>query len=154
MTEQADQDTQNAWKGILFAHSQVVRALEADLMAYADLPLNWLDVMNRLNEHPDKRLRIHELADASRFTRSGLTRLIDRIEEAEYVRREHSSTDRRGVYVKLTDKGALKLEELWPDFTTSIQHHFGRHLNRSDINAITRATNKILRASDSAPRAS
>jgi DNA-binding MarR family transcriptional regulator len=145
VTEQADQATQDAWKGILFVHSQVVRALEADLMAYADLSLTWLDVMNRLKEHPDRRLRIHELADASLFTRSGLTRLIDRIEEADYVRREHSSTDRRGIYVALTAKGVLKLEELWPDFTTSIQQHFGRHLKPSDVSAIKRAANKILR---------
>jgi DNA-binding MarR family transcriptional regulator len=120
-------------------------------MANADLPLTWLDVMNRLNEHPDRRLRIHELADASLFTRSGLTRLIDRIEQADYVRREHSSTDRRGIYVALTENGASKLEELWPDFTTSIQQHFGRHLTPSDVRAIRRATNKIL--GDPAPAA-
>jgi DNA-binding MarR family transcriptional regulator len=146
MTEQADQATQDAWKGILFAHSRVVRALEIDLMDYADLPLNWLDVMNRLNAHPDKRLRIHELADASLFTRSGLTRLIDRIEAAGFVRREHSRTDRRGVYVALTDAGVGKLETLWPDFATSIHEHFGQHLSHEDIEAITVATSKILQA--------
>jgi DNA-binding MarR family transcriptional regulator len=146
MTDQADQATQDAWKGILFVHSHVVRALESDLLKSADLPLTWLDVMNRLNEHPERRLRIHELADVSLFTRSGLTRLIDRIEDAGYVRREHSTTDRRGVYVTLTDAGGDKLESLWPDFTTSIQEYFGRHLSRADVKAITAATTKILRA--------
>ena len=82
VTDPADQQTQDAWKGILFAHSQVVRRLEADLAEYSDLPLTWLDVMNRLNEQPQRRLRVHELAEKSLFTRSGLTRLVDRIEEA------------------------------------------------------------------------
>ncbi len=122
MTEPADQQTQDAWKGILFAHSQVVRRLESDLAQYSDLPLTWLDVMNRLNEEPDRRLRVRELAERSLFTRSGLTRLIDRIEQAGHVRREHSNEDRRGVYVELTESGAATLEALWPDFTTSIQH--------------------------------
>ena len=143
MADQADQETQDAWKGILFAHSKVVQALEKDLLAYADLPLNWLDVMNRLNEHPDRRLRIHELAERSLFTRSGLTRLVDRIENAGYVEREHSRDDRRGVYVTLTDSGAAKLESLWPDFTASIQRHFGQHLNSDDTTAIITATDKI-----------
>ena len=63
MEDQADKETQDAWKGILFAHARVVQALEADLLASADLPLTWLDVMNRLREHPDRRLRVHELAE-------------------------------------------------------------------------------------------
>ena len=148
MPDQADQATQDAWKGILFAHSKVVRALETDLLSYADLPLNWLDVMNRLNEQPDRRLRVHELAERSLFTRSGLTRLVDRIEEAGFVEREHSRHDRRGVYVILTDSGAAKLESLWPDFTASIQHHFGHHLDRDDITAIIAATDKIISSND------
>ena len=152
MEDQADKETQDAWKGILFAHARVVQALEADLLASADLPLTWLDVMNRLREHPDRRLRVHELAERSLFTRSGLTRLVDRIENAGYVEREHSRDDRRGVYVTLTDLGAAKLESLWPDFTASIQHHFGQHLDRDDIKAIITATDKIISPGDTGVR--
>ena len=148
MTDSADQQTQDAWKGILFAHSQVVRRLEADLAEYSDLPLTWLDVMNRLNEHPQRRLRVHELAEKSLFTRSGLTRLVDRIEDAGYVRRTHSREDRRGVYVELIDLGVAKLDDLWPDFTRSIQQHFGQHLTPTDTSAIIAATRKIVDAQE------
>jgi DNA-binding MarR family transcriptional regulator len=127
-------------------------ALETDLLTYADLPLTWLDVMNRLNEHPDRRMRVHELAERSLFTRSGLTRLVDRIENAGYVEREHSREDCRGVYVTLTDSGAAKLESLWPEFTASIQHHFGQHLDRDDIRAIIAATDKINSPGDTGVR--
>jgi DNA-binding MarR family transcriptional regulator len=144
MTEPATQQTQDAWKGILFAHAQVVRALEFDLAAHSDLPLTWFDVMNRLNEHPDHRLRVHELADASLFTRSGLTRLVDRIEQAGYVCREHSAHDRRGVYIVLTQAGSEKLETIWPRFAISVQQHFGQHLSPADVKALTTATGKIL----------
>jgi DNA-binding MarR family transcriptional regulator len=64
------------------------------------------------------------------------------------IRREHSDSDRRGVYVALTDEGVAKLETLWPYFTTSIEQHFGRHLSRADVEAITLATSKILQADD------
>ena len=148
MPDHADQETQDAWKGILFTHAKVVQALEADLQTSADLNLTWLDVMNRLNEHPERRLRFHELAERSLFTRSGLTRLVDRIEQAGYVEREHARDDRRGVYVTLTNAGAAKLESLWPDFTASIQNHFGQHLNRDDIKAVIAATEKIVSASE------
>jgi DNA-binding MarR family transcriptional regulator len=146
MTEPATQQTQDAWKGILFAHAQVVRALEADLAAHSDLQLTWFDIMNRLNEHPDQRLRVHELADASLFTRSGLTRLVDRIEQAGYVCRQHSADDRRGVYIVLTRAGSDKLESIWPHFAISVQEHFGQHLTATDTRALTAATSKILKA--------
>jgi DNA-binding MarR family transcriptional regulator len=144
MIEPATQQTQDAWKGILFAHAQVVRALEADLAAHSDLPLTWFDIMNRLNEHPDHQLRVHELADASLFTRSGLTRLVDRIEQAGYVCRQHSAHDRRGVYIVLTQAGRDKLQSIWPHFTISVQQHFGQHLTPADTKTIIAATNKIL----------
>ncbi len=140
----ASQQTKDAWKGILFAHSRIVRAIEADLADYSDLPLTWFDIMNRLDEAPDKRLRIHELADASLFTRSGLTRLVDRIEQAGYVSREHATHDRRGVYVALTPDGIDKLDTIWPNFAITIQEHFGRHLTTTDTKALITATNKIL----------
>ena len=144
MDELADQQTQDAWLGILSAHAKVVRALEADLATDADLPITWLDVMKRLYDHPDRQIRIHELADASLLTRSGLTRLVDRIEQVGYVSREHSTTDRRGVYVVLTQTGIAKMDELWPAFIASIQRHFGQHLDPADTKALIQATSKIL----------
>lgn len=144
MDQLADQQTQDAWHGILLAHAKVVRALEVDLAADADLPITWLDVMKRLYDHPDRQLRIHELSDASLLTRSGLTRLVDRIEDAGYVCREHSATDRRGVYVVITQSGIAKMDALWPAFIASIQRHFGQHLDPSDTKAVIEATSKIL----------
>jgi DNA-binding MarR family transcriptional regulator len=146
--KRADQQTLEAWKGILFCHARVVRALEADLVRSADLPLTWFDVMMRLNEQTDGRLRVHELADASLFTRSGLTRLIDRIEEAGFVVRQHSSEDRRGVYVVLTEEGRNKIAELWPEFTASIEEHFGRFLSSAEEEAVIATTERVLAGVD------
>ena len=146
MSKSLEQEMVDTWRGILFAYAKVFRALETDLVQQHDLPANWFDVMGRLNQAPGGRLRIHQLEDALLLTRSGLTRLVDRIEEAGFVRRERSAEDRRGVYVAITQEGIDKLDEIWPDHVNSIQKHFGQYLNRSDAKALQTATTKLLAA--------
>lgn len=133
-----------AWGWMLFAHARVLRALEDDLLEQHDLPLTWFDVMNRLREAPGQRLRMHELEQASLFTRSGLTRLVDRIEQAGFVRRERSSEDRRGVYVVITDAGNAKIGEVWPDHMASIEEHFGQHLSREEMGQLATISRRLL----------
>ncbi|MEE9278407.1 MAG: MarR family transcriptional regulator [Dehalococcoidia bacterium] len=108
----------------------------------------WFDIMNRLNAAPGRRLRMQELAEASLFTNSGITRLLDRIEQAGYVRRERTADGRRGVYVVLTPEGVRKLEQTWPGHIEAIHRHFGRYLDGSDAEAVKRAVAKVLAACD------
>jgi DNA-binding MarR family transcriptional regulator len=147
-----DQDVREAWGWLLFLHAKVLRALEADLLEQHDLPITWFDILNRLREAPDQRLRMHELERASLFTRSGLTRLVDRIEAAGLVRRERSEEDRRGVFVVITEAGNEKIDDLWADHMASIHKHFGQYLDREDVDAIKRVASKIL-AGDELPTA-
>ena len=146
MTKPLEQEMVEAWRGILFAHARVLRGLEADLLEQHDLPVTWFDVMGRLRQASGQRLRMHELEERSVFTRSGLTRLVDRIEEAGFVSRERTLEDRRGVYVAITQAGINKLDEVWPDHIVSIQKHFGQYLDRKDTEALQAATKKILSA--------
>ena len=88
----------DAWRGVLFASARVLRIAELDLIAREGFPLTWLDVLAQLYHAPDNGLRMQELGERSLFTRSGLTRLVDRIEGAGLVRREPVPGDRRGVY--------------------------------------------------------
>lgn len=86
---------------------------------------------------------MHELEELSLLTRSGMTRLIDRIEAAGLVRRERSAEDRRGVYLTPTESGADKIAAVWPDHVKSITHHFGRHIDRDDARSLTQISRKI-----------
>ncbi len=144
MTEIVETDMVDAWRGLLFAHAKVVRALEADMLEEHDLPITWFDLLSRLKQAPDQRLRMHQLEEASVFTRSGLTRVSDRLEEAGFVRREQSAEDRRGIYLAITQAGIDKIDEVWPDHAVSIQKHFGQHLDRRDAKSLQTATEKIL----------
>ena len=144
MTSKLKPETLEAWRSVLFAQAKVLRALEADMMEQHDLPTSWFDVLGRLNQAPEKRLRMHELEESVIFTRSGITRLADRIEEAGLIRRERSPEDRRGVYLVITEAGIAKIDEVWPDHLVSIQKHFGQHLSVKDVKSLRSATQKIL----------
>jgi DNA-binding MarR family transcriptional regulator len=141
-----------SWGWMLFAHAKVLRAIETDLLEQHDLPVTWFDVLNRLREAPGRRLRMRELERPSLFTRSGMTRLVDRIEAAGFVRRERSPEDRRGVYVAITPEGNDKVDRVWPDHIASVARHFGANLGVEDAAAIEAACRRIL-AGDAVPTA-
>ena len=145
MSDALDEKTLAAWRGLLFAHAKVIRRLEADMHEQHDLPITWFDVLSRLNQSPDGRLRMHELEEVLVFTRSGVTRLADRLEAAGLVRRERSPEDRRGVYLALTAAGRAKIAEVWPDHVASIQRHFGQYLDARDAESLRTAAGKILK---------
>lgn len=144
MANELDDSTLDAWRGLLFAYAKVIRRLEADMLEQHALPITWFDVLSRLSQSPDGRLRMHELEGVSLFTRSGLTRLADRLEAVGLVRRERSPEDRRGVYLVITAAGRAKIAEVWPDHTTSIQKHFGQYLDAGDAESLRAVTAKIL----------
>lgn len=137
---QADQSF--GW--LLFAYHKVVRALEADLQEQHDLSMIWFDLMNRLRESPDQRMRMGDLQEASLFTTSNITRLIDRIEAAGYVRRERLAEDRRGIYVTMTRLGNDKINSVWSDHIESVYEHFGSRLTMEEMQVIERASRKLL----------
>jgi DNA-binding MarR family transcriptional regulator len=144
MPNELDQTTLDAWRGLLFSYARVIRRLEADMLEQHDLPITWFDVLSRLSQSPDGRLRMHELEGVSLFTRSGVTRLADRLEAVGLVRRERTPEDRRGVYLVITAAGKAKIAEVWPDHTASISDHFGRYLDAGDAESLRAVTAKIL----------
>jgi DNA-binding MarR family transcriptional regulator len=103
-----------AWRRFLQAHAVLVRRLEADLLAEHQLPLASYDVLVQLVEAPDRRLRMTELAQRVLISRSGLTRLVDRLEREGLVRREACDDDARGLFAVLTEEGYLRLRRASP----------------------------------------
>jgi DNA-binding MarR family transcriptional regulator len=134
-----------AWRGLLNAHAAVVAAIERDLAAAegAYLPLTWYDVLLALVESPEHRLRLHELARRVVLSRSGLTRLVDRLEVAGLLRREPDSTDRRGAFAVLTEAGRDALRRTWPAYAAGIMEHFARHLSEAEARVIATALERV-----------
>jgi len=128
----ADDRAKSAWPVFLAAHGALVRRIE-EALAAAGLPeLAWYDVLWTLEQTPQGRLRMSGLADAVVVARSNLTRLVDRLEHADLVRRERVGEDRRGAYAVLTDEGRAMRSRMWAVYRPAIETHFGLLLSAEE----------------------
>jgi DNA-binding MarR family transcriptional regulator len=107
--------------------------LERELLADTGMPLGWYDVLLQLAEAPGRRLRMAELADRVLLSRSGLTRLIDRLETDGLVRREPSPDDARGTFTVLTADGMSRLREAAPVHLAGIRKHWLAHFSDDEL---------------------
>ena len=127
-----------AWRSFLRAHATITRALEAELVAEQTLSLAAYDVLVQLAEAPDRRLRMTELADAVLLSRSGVTRLVDRMERSGLVCRSRVENDGRGVAAELTDVGYQRLRTASRTHLAGVQQHFVAQLDVDDLCALER----------------
>ena len=126
-----DDDALGAWRAFLNAHAQITRAIGRDLAA-AGLPdLGWYDLLWTLYRQPERRLRVNGLAREVALTPTAMSRFVDRVEAAGYVRREPDPADRRALRVAITDEGVELLRRMWPVYEQGIERHFAAQLDRS-----------------------
>jgi DNA-binding MarR family transcriptional regulator len=100
-----------AWIGLLRAHAATTRQFNAELQETHGLTLNDFDVLAQLSRGPEHGLKRSELAERVLLTPSGITRLLDGLEQAGYVGKGECATDARVTYAVLTDEGREKLRE-------------------------------------------
>jgi len=131
-----DEDQLRAWRSFLRAHARISRLLEAELVAERNLSLGAYDVLVQLAEAPQRRLRMAELADAVLLSRSGVTRLVDRLEVAGLVCRERVDSDGRGVVAVLTQAGLDTLRTASRTHLTGVVEHFVSLLDARELDQI------------------
>jgi len=113
-----------AWRGFLRTHAGLVKELDADLEAQHQLPLTSYDVLTTLADQPQGRMRMRDLADAVVLSRSGLTRLVDRLQREGLLEREQCASDARGAYAVLTETGRARLREAQPLHRDGVRRRF------------------------------
>ena len=124
-----------AWRLLLETHRRLATALDRELKEEHAIGLDWYDVLYQLNA-AGGRLRMRALSDATLFSRTDCTRLVDRMQGAGLVDREPDSEDRRGVYAVLTPAGKALLRAAAPTHLSGIQRLFGSRLHPAEIAAI------------------
>lgn len=134
-----------AWVAFLQAHAAVTRRLEAELQAERGLALADYDALVQLAVAPDRRLRMSELADRVVLSRSGVSRLVDRLVAQGLVARRACPTDARGAWAELTPVGLERLREAAPGHLRSVEAHFLSHIDEADREALVRALEAVVR---------
>ena len=134
----------SAWLNLIQTHAAVAAGLEDTLKGASGLSLAEHEVLVRLAEAPNGRLRMLDLTGLVLLSKSGMTRMIDRMEREGLVERQSCDTDRRVVYAAITRKGRRILEETTPAFLAGIEEHFSRHLSDVDVHALRKILRKLL----------
>lgn len=132
-----------AWRTFLKAHAKIITLIEQDLASEKRVPLSTYDVLIALFEAPGKRLRINEIGKSVVLSRSGLTRLVDRLERENLIIRERSDTDRRGAFAVLTREGQRELLKAWPVYSKGIQEHFVSKVTNEELEQLRTILQKM-----------
>jgi DNA-binding MarR family transcriptional regulator len=132
-----------AWRGFMRAHATLVRQLDCELEEAHGLPLVSYDVLARLEKAPDRRMRMRELADAVRLSRSGLTRLVDRMVRDGLIKRSTCSADARGAFAVLTPKGERAVQAARPLHIDGVRRRFLDHFADDELAVLTNAWERL-----------
>jgi len=139
----ADDSRLRAWRAFLEAHARVTRRLDDELRAAHGLSLAEYDALLQLARSPERKLRMNQLADRMVLSRSGITRLIDRLSTAGLVERAHCESDARGAEAVLTEQGLERLRAASTTHLRGVETHFVAIVSSSDLDALARALGEV-----------
>ena len=134
----------NAWRGLLRVHAALVKALDAELAAHHDLPLSSYEVLITLQAAPGRRCRMAELADRVLLSRSGMTRLVDRLEREGLLERHNCTSDGRGCFAVLTQTGEDLLARARPTHLHCVRRGFLRHFEGEELGAMAAWWDRVV----------
>ncbi len=130
------------WRTFLEAAYALIDILDAELQDERGISLRWYDVLVHLEE-AEHGIRMNELAGRILASKSGLTRVIDRMEEAGLVERRRPAGDRRVIEIVMTPSGQRALRSARSVHRRGINEHFAQHLTRRDFDSLSRALEKV-----------
>jgi DNA-binding MarR family transcriptional regulator len=132
----------DAWRAVVTSHAAVTDRVQRALAA-ADLPpLSWFEVLSAVKRSPTGRPRMSELADWLTLSRGGITKLVDRLQEAGYLERVSCAEDRRALQAELTPAGERMLEEMSGVYEAELERHL-RRLTSEEAELITAALQRV-----------
>jgi DNA-binding MarR family transcriptional regulator len=135
-------ERRRAWRLFFESALALMDVLGTELEQAAGIPMRWYDVLVQLEESPEG-IPMNLLAERILHSKSGFTRVVDRMEEEGLVRRVRPEHDRRTILVVLTDKGTQTMERARSYHRDGIERHFSQHLTDADVKCLTRALEKV-----------
>ena len=145
-----DEEELAAWRGMLHAHAALTKELDAQLAREHDLPLSSYEVLLFLADAPDGRMRMAELAQSVLLSRSGLTRLVDRLEREGLLKRKPCDSDARGYFAEITPKGRRLFDAARRTHLEGVRNLFLDRFSRSELRVMGALWQKLQDEGDSA----
>ena len=139
------------WRSFLQAHARVARRLDDELRAEHDLSIAEYDALLNIAEAPDRRIRMRQLADGLVLSKSGVTRLIDRLVDDGLVERDSCITDARGAEAVLTEAGLRRLRAASRTHLRGIEDHFLDVLEPGQLEVVGHAMQVVSERAGAGP---
>jgi DNA-binding MarR family transcriptional regulator len=137
-SDEGDRDElgQRAWRGLLRAHACLTKRLDAELEQAHRLPMTSYEVLHHLEDASRGRMRMCELAERVQLSRSGLTRLVDRLERDGLLERCSCQHDARGSYACLTTTGRERVREARRTQLVVVEEHFLSRFSERELGTL------------------
>jgi DNA-binding MarR family transcriptional regulator len=140
---------QRAWRAYLEATTLLFDALDRQLQRDSAMPHAYYEILVRLSEADGRRLRMSELADATRSSRSRLSHAVARLEERAWLERVECPTDKRGQIAVLTDAGFAALEAAAPGHVAAVRKHLIDQLTPEQVAQLEQIGSVVVAALES-----
>jgi DNA-binding MarR family transcriptional regulator len=137
-----------AWRNFSACHETVRDLLQQEVKRRHGVPSDWVEVLVRINDQPGSATRMHDLAAGMLHSKSGMTRLVDRMEAAGLVSRSDDPSDRRAVLVTLTKRGRRLLEEVLPTLVQVLVERFAAHISPEEARFLGVAMARVIEANE------
>lgn len=144
MTRWLTDDEQRAWRTFGLASRLLTDRLERDLLAAADMPPTYYELLVLLSEAPERTMRMSELAQWANSKPSRISHAVNKLEGKGWVRREHCADDRRGWLAVLTDEGQDALQEAAPRHVASVREHVIDLLSPEQVRQLEKISQILL----------
>lgn len=144
MTRWLDPDEQRTWRTFLAASRALMETLDRELQHDAGMPHAYYEILVRLSEAPQRRLRMTDLARATGSSRSRLSHAVTRLEANGWVRREDCPTDRRGQLAVLTGEGFAVLAAAAPGHVEGVRRHLFDALSPAQVDQLRRISESLM----------
>ncbi len=141
--EQLSEGELRALRGLMRAHASLAKRLDAELEQAHGLPLSSYEVLHHLESAPEGRMRMCDLAEHAQLSRSGLTRLVDRLERDGLLSRCTCEHDARGAYACLTEQGVQRLSDARGTHLAVVREQFLSRFSEPELGALAEMWDRI-----------
>lgn len=141
--EALSEEELRAWRGLLRAYASLAKLVDAELDQEHGLPMTSYEVLHHLEEADRGRMRMCDLAEQAQMSRSGLTRLVDRLEKEGLLERCSCQHDARGAYACLTERGSERLQAARGTHLAVVREHFLSRFSGAELGVLAEMWERI-----------